>query len=312
VRIARTAVLSDAVLPELEEHVPPWPGEHHGAVFVRRGPGGAEPALLVHGLGGSSLNWTDLQALLAGRLATEAIDLPGFGFSPPPREGYGLRAHARAVVRRIEERGDGPVHLMGNSLGGAVSVLVAAGRPDLVRTLTLVSPALPTLRPAPGSDKRLPMMLLPGVQRLAVRQLRAAGPEARVQGVLDLCFADRTRVRAERHAEMVAEAHRRAGLDHDPLAFTGSLRGLVGSYAYRGSDAVWRQLARVPAPSLVVWGAQDRLVSVALAVRAATTLPDARLLVLEGVGHVAQMERPDLTARAVLGLLDEPRSGKQS
>lgn len=300
----RTAVLSEVVLPDLPAHVPPWPGSLDGPVFVRRGPGGGEPALLVHGLGGSSLNWTDLQALLVGRLETEAIDLPGFGFSPPSPEGYSLRVHARAVVRRIEERGAGPVHLMGNSLGGAVSVLVAARRPDLVRTLTLVSPALPTLRLAPGSDKRLPLMLLPGVQKLAARQLAAAGPQARVQSVLDLCFVDASRVSAERRAEMLAEARRRASLDHDQAAFARSLRGLVGSYAYRGADAVWRQLRRVEAPSLVVWGAQDRLVSVALAVRTASALPDAGLLVLDDVGHVAQMERPDLVARAVLGLLD--------
>ena len=68
---------------------------------------------------------------------------------------------------------------------------------------------------------------------------------------------------------------------------------------------MWRQAARVAAPTLLVWGAQDRLVDVSLAPRAARTFPDARLLVLDDVGHVAQMERPDLVARAFLGLLEE-------
>ena len=68
---------------------------------------------------------------------------------------------------------------------------------------------------------------------------------------------------------------------------------------------MWQQAARVQAPTLLVWGDRDRLVDVSLAPRAAQTFPDARLLVLPGVGHVAQMERPDLVARAFVGLLEE-------
>ena len=67
----------------------------------------------------------------------------------------------------------------------------------------------------------------------------------------------------------------------------------------------WARAATVEPPVLLVWGAKDRLVDVALAPRAAATFPDARLLVLHDVGHVAQMERPEVVARAFLGMLDE-------
>jgi len=298
-------VLSTAPLPELPPYLPPWPGEQRDALFVRRGPGGSEPALFVHGLGGSSHNWTDLVALLAGRLDAEALDLPGFGHSRPPVEGYRLGAHVRAVVRHLEQRAAGPVHLFGNSLGGAVCTLLAAKRPDLVRTLTLVSPALPDLRPQQGSDPRLPLLLLPGLQGLARRQLAQRTPEQRARAVLRMCFADPSRISDRRMAETVEEVRRRSGLGHDGDAFRGSLRGLVGSYLVRGPRAVWRQAARVQAPTLLVWGAQDRLVDVRIAPRAARTFPDARLLVLHDVGHVAQMERPELVARAFLGMLEE-------
>ena len=303
--MTRTAVLSSAALPELPGHVPSWPGREIGPVYVRSGPAGGEPGLFVHGLGGSSTNWTDLIALLAGRVQAEALDLPGFGRSAPPPEGYRLGTHVRAVVARIEARGDGPVHLFGNSLGGAVSTLVAAKRPDLVRTLTLVSPALPSLRPKRGSDPRLPLLLLPGLERLAQRQLAKVTPEQRARAVVQLCYADPSRVSAERLAEAVQEVRRRSALGYDGDAFTRSLRGLIGSYLARGPRAVWRQAARVQAPTLLVWGAQDRLVDVSLAPRAARTVPDARLLVLDGVGHVAQMERPETVARAFLGMLEE-------
>jgi pimeloyl-ACP methyl ester carboxylesterase len=67
----------------------------------------------------------------------------------------------------------------------------------------------------------------------------------------------------------------------------------------------------VQAPTLLVWGDRDRLVDVAIAPRAAATYPDARLLVLPGVGHVAQMERPETVARAFLGMLEQ-RSSRTS
>lgn len=303
--MSRPAVLSRAPLPLRERVVPPWPGTQVDGLFVRRAPGpaGAEPALFVHGLGGASTNWTDLMALLAHRVDGAAVDLPGFGRSAPAAR-YALDTHVRAVVQLLE-RGDGPAHLLGNSLGGAVSTRVAATRPDLVRTLTLVSPALPVRRPGRGGDPRLPLLLVPGLSLLASRALARRPAEQRARAVLELCFADPSRVPEERLREATEEIVRRSGLTWSEDAFSRSLRGLVASYLQVGPQSLWRQAARVAAPTLVVWGAQDRLVPVALAPRAAATIPDARLLVLPGVGHVAQMEEPETVARAVLGLLDE-------
>lgn len=142
--MSRTEVrLSEADLPSWQGVLPPWAGTQEAGVFVRRTPAaGREPALFVHGLGGASTNWTDLMGLLAGQLDGAALDLPGFGRSdPPPSSSYALRTHVRAVIALLERQGRGPVHLFGNSLGGAVSTRVAARRPDLVRTLTLISPA---------------------------------------------------------------------------------------------------------------------------------------------------------------------------
>ena len=304
--MSRPVVLSERALPVQEDLLPPWPGTSEGELFVRRGPSGGEPGLFVHGLGGSATNWTDLMGLLAGVVDGEAVDLPGFGRSAPPREGrYTVGAHARAVVGHLERSGRGPVHLFGNSLGGAVSTRVAADRPDLVRTLTLVSPALPNLRPTRGSDPRLPLLLLPGLSALATRRLAAQSPEQRARAVLELCYGDPTAVPPERLAEAAEEVRRRNGLTHSQDAFTASLRGLVGTYLTGGRRSPWARAAAVRAPVLLVWGDRDRLVDVALAPRAARTYPNARLLVLPGVGHVAQMERPEVVARAFLGMLEE-------
>src|SRR5688572_3096263 len=99
----------------------PWPGRlvtvDGARTFVRETPAtepGAEPALYVHGLGGSSANWTDLAGHLAGRLDGQAIDLPGFGRSDPARR-YTIAATADRVTRWIEHGDRGSVHLIGNS-----------------------------------------------------------------------------------------------------------------------------------------------------------------------------------------------------
>ena len=87
---------------------------------------GAEPAVYVHGLGGSSLNWTDLAGLLAARLDGQAVDLPGFGYSDPGRR-YSIAAFADHLISYLEYTDRGPVHLVGNSLGGAIAAVESAG-----------------------------------------------------------------------------------------------------------------------------------------------------------------------------------------
>ena len=308
--MTRTDVrLFDAPLALVDGVPSPWPGRLDHGVFVRTAPGpsaGGDPALFVHGLGGSSANWTDLMAHLAGHLDSQALDLPGFGRSDPPADGrYSLGTHVRAVVRLLERQDRGPVHLFGNSLGGAVSTRVAAWRPDLVRTLTLVSPALPSLTPRRVGDPRLPLLLLPGFRRLAGRQMGRLTPQQRALAVLRMCYGDPSLIAPQRLAEAAEEVARRMTLPHSETAFTGSLRGLIAAYLERGPRNLWRQAARVQAPTLLVWGTEDRLVDVSLAPRAMAAFRQSRLLVLPGVGHVAQLEQPETVARAFLALRED-------
>ncbi|MEP6599901.1 MAG: alpha/beta hydrolase [Actinomycetota bacterium] len=306
------ARLADDELPTVDPSTPPWPSRIEPVagvpLLVRSTPGGprAEPALYVHGLGGASTNWTDLAGQLAPWLDGEAIDLPGFGRSGPAPDGdYSLGAHARTVANYLH-RHRGPVHLIGNSMGGAIAILVAVRRPELVRTLTLISPAVPDLRPRRlAGDPLLPLVALPGVGALALRRLERMGPERRARGMIELCFAEPSLVPEHRVAEAVAEIRYRSGNAWSSDAFVRSLRGLIGSYVAMTPRSMWTRMASITAPTLVIWGDRDRLVNVSLAPRVARTIPDARLLVLPGVGHVAQMERPQTTARAILGLLQD-------
>ncbi len=302
----------------MTDPIPWWPGElvpvGAGEVFVRSAPaaGGAEPALFVHGLGGSATNWTDLMDVLrqppdderdGPPLACEAVDLPGFGFSPVPADGdYSVDARARAVCDLIDRRGNWPVHLIGNSMGGAVSVRVAARRPDLVRSLTLISPALPDLRPR-LLPMRLVLMCTPSAGPWLLNRALKMPSESRTSIVIKDCYADPTLAHPLRVAGEAAELARRDELGYAGEVLLYSARGLVAEYMRRGRRSLWRDAVKVTAPTLVIYGSHDRLVRPAMAALAARSFRGARVVVLPRMGHVAMMERPDLVAKEMRGML---------
>lgn len=295
-------------LPERDLHQPPWPGREVTAggvrLHVRETPGpDGEQAVYVHGLSGSATNWTDLAALLCTRAAGIAVDLPGFGRSRPlASRDYSPAAHADALLCFLAGRGRS-VHLLGNSLGGAIAMTVAARRPELVRTLTLISPAMPDRRPDPRrlSDPRLALALLPGrIGRDARVRLAAIDPRERTDQMVRICFGDPALALPHRLDEAAAEHVARAELEWAVEALERTTKAMLASW-WRG-ESLWSVAARVQAPTLVVWGGRDRLVSSRLAPRTAAVIPRARLLVLPEVGHIAQIESPEIVALAVAGL----------
>ncbi|MFE3946250.1 alpha/beta fold hydrolase [Streptomyces sp. NPDC059118] len=266
---------------------------------------GLPPALYVHGLGGSSQNWSALMPLLQDVVDGEAVDLPGFGDSPPPDDGnYSVTGHARAVIRFLDAGERGPVHLFGNSLGGAVATRVAAVRPDLVRTLTFVSPALPEIR-VQRSAMPTGLLAVPGVAGLFARMTRDWSAEDRTRGVMALCYGDPARVSASGFRAAVAEMERRMELPYFWDAMARSARGIVDAYTLGGQHGLWRQAERVLAPTQLVYGGRDQLVSYRMARKASAAFRDARLLTLPDAGHVAMMEYPEAVAQAFRELLDE-------
>lgn len=235
----------------------------------------------------------------------EALDLPGFGWSPPPADrDYSVTALARAVIRHLDAADRGPVHLFGNSLGGAVSTRVAAVRPDLVRTLTLISPALPELR-VQRSAVPTALLAVPGMASLFGRLTRGLTAEERTRGVTDLCYGDPSRVTPEGFGHAVAEMERRMELPYFWDAMTRSSRGIVDAYTLGGQHGLWRQAQRVLAPTLLVYGGRDQLVSYRMAQKAAASFRGSRLLSLPEAGHVAMMEYPEVVANAFRELLHD-------
>ena len=271
---------------------------------------GRELVLCVHGMSGAATNWTDLMAELAPDFDCAALDLPGSGLSPPPRTGagYSVTGQSGTVARLIETLGAGPVHLVGNSMGGAVAVRVAARRPDLVRTLTLISPALPDLK-VRGSVMHFPVLALPVAGEWLVRRYAARYPvENRVAGVFATCFYDPARLHPDRFALEVEALRRRDELSYEATSLARAARTLVAETLRPRPFSLWREAGQVTAPSLVVFGSRDRLVNSRLAARAAGTFRDALVAVLPETAHLAQMERPGLVAALFREMVDATRA----
>jgi pimeloyl-ACP methyl ester carboxylesterase len=270
------------------------------------------PVLCVHGMAGAATNWTEFMAELAPDFDCAAIDLPGYGWSPPAATmaGYSITALAATVSRLIEHRGRGAVHLIGNSMGGLIAVKLAASRPDLVRTLTLISPALPDplIRPALA---RFPLLGLPVVGSWLLRRSDAFPAQARVTGVMSMVFHDPGAVHPERLRAAVAEMKRRDQLGYANEPLIGAARAITSEYLRpeRAAGNAWRLAAAVSCPVLAIYGSHDQLVNPKMAGRAARAFRDCRVIVLPYTGHVAQMEHPARVAAEFRELARAARAG---
>ena len=304
--------MSQMRVDKLADVVPPWPATNVSLsdrtysvrrAFVDRSD--HAPAVMLHGLGGSSTDWTDLMWLLRDELDSIAPDLNGFGQSPPPRDGgYSPAAHARGVAALLEHEFHGQrVHVFGNSMGGAVALQLAARRPDLVASLTLVSPAMPWIRQRRGSAA-LTITALPGIGATFYRKYSRRSAPVRVRATINLCFADPSSVSDIRFEQAVQASERLARLPYAQDAFLRSLRGLLLTYIDRGPDRPWVLAGRVAVPVLAVYGLHDNLVDPRSAHRVTSSFRDGRVVVLANSGHVAQLEHPDDVAAAWRSLLE--------
>ncbi len=297
-------------------YVPPFPGQlipvAGTELYVRTagrepdpGDDDAEVAVFIHGLGGSSTNWTELMALLSPDVYGIAPDLPGFGQSPPPQRGdYKLTAHADIVASLIRAKvGNRAVHIFGNSMGGATAVQLAARHPMLVKSMTLVSPALPELLPR-RSNIHMPITAIPGVGERLMRRMMKRDVQWRVNMSMSICYADMSRIDPRRMADQVEEARARDKLTYSADASLLTLRGLISTYFDYSHRAPWKLAREIKVPVLLIYGREDKLVNPRAAFRSTREFPNARVMVVPDSGHVTQMEHPHLVAAAWRELVD--------
>ncbi len=256
--------------------------------------GNGSPMLLVHGLGGSHLNWAAVGPGLAQRHRVVALDLAGFGRTPLGPRRATLAANAALISRFIDAVLGAKVTLVGNSMGGLLALMVAAAGPQRVRALVLVDAVhAPTLgvRPDPRVAALFTLYLVPWLgYRLTRARVARMGPDRLVRDILRLCCA-----RPERLDPGLVDAH--VALERDRRAMPWSHDAFVAAarsvmYLLARPGHLRRIAGHVAAPTLVIHGDRDRLAPLGMA-RAAATRHGWDLEVLEGVGHVPQLEVPE-------------------
>lgn len=274
-------------------------------VLVRDVPGAAAdlpPALFVHGLGGSSLNWTELGLKLNDTIRGIAPDLPGFGRTPPSAAATGITQQAGVLIELLEREFDQPAHVFGNSMGGASALALAAQRPDLVKSLTLISPALPHPRVS-ASAVWFTALATPRLGTVVLDRSRRLPFDRRFHASLAMVFGDPRSLVPEVRAAYEAELRRR---DTDPWVTQVTVeaaRSILRSSLAVPRRSMWADAANVECPVLLIYGGKDRLVDPRIRTKAQRTFPDARLLYLPQSGHVAQMEHPEEVERAFRQLI---------
>jgi pimeloyl-ACP methyl ester carboxylesterase len=266
------------------------------------GPADGPLLVMVHGLGGSLVNWAALAPLLTGTCRVLALDLIGFGHTQAGTYSTSVTANQSMLDRFLGEVADGPVILVGNSMGGLISILQARNHPETVRALVLIDPALPVKvasQPNALVSASFGMYSVPhlGAAMLRARR-RVRTPEQLAMDVLRLCCVDPKRVPAdvlEQHLEM---ARARSGYPDIDKSFLVAARSLMSMITRRRSYLAAMKAIRVPV--LLLHGEKDRLVSIGASMAAAAANPSWRFEVAPDVGHVPQLEVPDWTSGRIL------------
>jgi len=246
--------------------------------YVRKGEG--PPVLLLHGISSSLYTWKDVLPALAAHHDVIAVDLPGFGDSAIPSPASGDRI-ARSVVGLMDRLGITRASIVGNSLGGAIAIAIAARLPDRVDRIVLIDAAGYNFAPAdrPFLLRVAGAIPAPVLEALPVRPMVSLG--------LRQVFHDDSLVTPDKIAEYVAPMRR-------PGA-SAALHGLLLGTDDLHFPGVIRE---VRAPTLILWGRYDTWIPSRDADRFAADIPGARVLMMEA-GHMPQEERPAETAARV-------------
>jgi len=237
--------------------------------------GQGTPVIFIHGLGESLYAWRhNLGPVQAAGFRVVALDERGFGGSDKPAQGYGNADLARVVVALMDSLHLANAALVGHSMGGAIAAETAIRSPDRVRGLVLIDAA--------GLGVRQPALLRAARWPVAGALVVALRGRGTVEGLLRATYADASKVTASDVDQYYA-----------PVAEPGygrALRAVLREFRF---DGLVGRLDSVAAPTLVLWGEQDRLVPMTLGHLLALQLPRSAFLSVPHAGHAVQEEAPD-------------------
>jgi pimeloyl-ACP methyl ester carboxylesterase len=257
--------------------------------------GSGPPVVFIHGLSGSWQNWLEQLPVFARDRRVITFDLPGFGASQMPREKITIRGYGHFVDALLDELGVSSAAVVGNSMGGFIGIELAIRFPERVERLVLVSAAglsIEYLR-----NERALAVLGAIENRLAAYSGWLASRSdalARRPGARRMIFGIVAKRPDRLPGPLVAEQVRGSGKP-------GFLPALDALTDYPIRD----RLGEIACPTLIVWGAEDKLVPARDADEFARRIPNSRKVVWPETGHVAMLERPEAFNALVQAFLAE-------
>jgi pimeloyl-ACP methyl ester carboxylesterase/CRP-like cAMP-binding protein len=264
---------------------------------VEEGHPNRQVALLIHGWSSSWYAMSPLIGLLSQRFRAIAIDLPGYGASPPLHERVTIPAYTDVLADFIERVTDGPVVLVGHSMGGMTSLTMALRYPELVDRMVLIDP---TISGRLSQSINLMVSPITMMERFGLGSLLVSTFERAIVGLTDrimrpVSYAERSGIDKEEHTRLQADV-RRPG--------QGKVRAEC-FFAMREND-LRGKLGQIEVPSLVIWGAEDNTVPLRDAGVVADEWPTADLRIIPKAGHWPHFETPDTVRRQVASFLGLP------
>jgi pimeloyl-ACP methyl ester carboxylesterase len=285
--------LADGRDPLMRVHDVPLDGRRVSTLTLGTGP----DVLLIHGLGAAKSSFFDCAAQLAGGgYRVHALDLPGFGGSSKPLGApYSAPWFADTVCGVMDALDIESAHLVGNSMGGRVVLEVGLTRPERVRSIAALCPAVAFVK---RDFHPLVRLLRPELGLLPHRLRRGI-----VERQLWSMFCDPDAMDPSVADVVVDEFQRIYGSAGARVAFYASARNIYLDRPF-GDGGFYPRLAELAPPALFVWGSHDKLIPAGFRHHVAAALPDAEQIVLDGCGHVPQVERPEQTAGMLRRLFD--------
>jgi pimeloyl-ACP methyl ester carboxylesterase/CRP-like cAMP-binding protein len=264
---------------------------------VEEGHPNRQVALLIHGWSSSWYAMSPLIKLLGQRFRAIAIDLPGYGASPPLPERVTIPAYADILANFVERVTDGPVVLVGHSMGGMTSLTMALRHPEVVERMVLIDP---TISGRLSQAINLTISPITMMERFGLGSWLVSSFERTIVGITDrimrpVSFAERSGITRNEHLRIQADV-RHPG--------QGKVRAEC-FFAMRDND-LRGKLSQIQAPSLVLWGAEDNTVPLRDAGVVADEWPTADLRIIPKAGHWPHFETPDAVRRQVAAFLGLP------
>jgi pimeloyl-ACP methyl ester carboxylesterase len=273
----------------------------HGRPVTYVGAGEGPVLLLIHGMGGTCENWSEVIEPLARQHTVIAPDLPGHGASGPGGGDYSIGALAAGLRDLLLSLGHERATLVGHSLGGGIAMQLAYQFPEMLERLVLVSSG----GLGPEVSVVLRAAALPGADAFIAA---TAGLGTRVGSTLARGLSA---VGLRPNADVAEVARGYASLT-DPdrrAAFLATLRSVVGTGGQR-VDAADRLYLAEAVPVLIIWGARDSIIPVRHGEDAHDAIPGSRLEIFDDVGHLPQVEAPGRFIAALERFIRETEPAK--